>query len=238
MARSINGFSDHIDLANEANFDREWTQVFSASLWVRLPVPSIGAVLSKVNGAVPNGWAFNTEPTGGNVPQLHLISSTGDGLGVFGNNNAIPLGTWTQIGYSYDGSGTIAGCKIYASGAISPNPGSPNVDFGAITTGTILSASPVRLGFIDVPEYWGGEVAGLGIWDIILSAGDFTTLGTGADPLTVQNANLIASLPLCGVAVTEPDKKGTNNGTLFGTTSVPGPFSFVGCPQPIAWTVA
>lgn len=231
MSRVFNGTSDRIDLANEANFDFERTDPFSVAIWTLEAADQDNPVLAKAENT-GRGWGLYRQTFGTQTMQFDLFSSDGNSLDVYTVDSAIPLNRWNHICATYDGSVTIAGVNIYVNGVI-PTGGKSNPDQNTLTT-TILNDIPVQLGCrggSSSPSlFFNGIQAGLGIWNVELTAGNVTTLATGADPLTVQNANLIAALPLCGLLSPEPDVKNGNNGTLFGTTGVNGPSFFQGCP--------
>lgn len=231
MSRVFNGTSDRIDLANEANFDRERTDPQSAAMWVVISaLPPGGGIdqavfVGKDGAGGTTGWQFYVGSDG-------IITVEYDGTTEFfvvGSQSTVPVASWHHIGFSYDGTGG-SGVVMYLDGSVFPS----TVGSDTLTSQSILNDLPVQLGAVAgtvTPErFLTGNLSGFGIWNVELSAPDFATLATGADPLTVVNENLIAALPLCGLLSPEPDVKNGNNGTLFGTTGANGPSFFQGCP--------
>ena len=105
----------HLDLGNRFGFQHD--QSFSLALWVQLPGPMSGTILSK---AQPNrrGYALATE--NGHVT-LELISrADGYGIRVATGSRPLALEGWHHIVATYDGSGKAAGIVIYIDGHRQP----------------------------------------------------------------------------------------------------------------------
>lgn len=232
MARVFNGTTDHIDLANEANFDFERNQTFSLAVWIYLTGNNGGAIIGKYNGTTGGGWELGLEPFQG--PCLNMVltnTPSSNQISVFSANALVGLNAWHHAGMSYDGSSTAAGTKLYYDGAnITTGGGSnPNVDN---LSATILNDLAVVLGgnAAGASNFYTGGEAGDAIWNVVLTAAEFATLATGVDPYYVRTQSLVACLDLCG-ASPEIDKKGGNNGTVTGTIITAGPTQFQGCPS-------
>lgn len=216
--------SDRIDLANEANFDFDLSSTFSVSCWWYSNVNVGGALVMKQESAVDfRGWGiFQRIGASGPTVALQLCDSTGvTDMRAF-TTSEWSLNIWRSVVFTYNGNSLVSGCHIYING----------VD-QALTTlqdtlaGTMLNALECQIGCrggSGAPAFFlDARVSGVGVWNVVLTQANVTTLNTAADPLGVRNANLIAYLPLCGVDSPEPDRKGTNNGTLTGTIRAENP---------------
>jgi hypothetical protein len=238
MARLFNGTSDRIDLANEANFDFEWDDPFSGACWHWNNAGNASrGLIAKEDLTILSdlrGWNFFQRFGGTNSQYCVELANDSATVARTRTTNEFTGGTWRHVGFTYSGNGLTSGITIYVAGAAE---GKTDIS-DTLANNTILNAVPCQIGCRDgtsTPAFFQkGNIAGVGIWNVELTAGNFTTLATGADPLDVQNANLIAALPLCGYSP-EPDKKGDNDGTLTGTTAVFGPNQFVGCGEPVMW---
>lgn len=231
MARSFNGSSDLIDLANEVNFDFERTQAFSVACWCYRT--GTGGTLVGKQLSNGGGWLPFYQIASGGIQTYLVNTDPGNIIQVDTTTYVLPASTWAHLTFTYSGSSLASGVTIYANGISQ-----------ALTTvtdtlsATMLNNVAVQLGANNGVNFWSGNLAGVGIWNVALSAANVATLATGESPVNVANASLIAALPLCGSSP-EPDKKGTNNGTLTGTAVVGGPTQFVGCRwADVAWLTA
>ena len=66
---------------------------------------------------------------------------------------------------------------------------------------------------------WNGYIAHVAVWDIALSQAEVEALAGGANPLTIQNANLVAYWPMTDSGTVTEDVVGTNDLTLSGNTA-------------------
>ena len=71
---------------------------------------------------------------------------------------------------------------------------------------------------------WDGWIEDIAVWNVLLTASEFSALAKGARPGTVRAKSLLAWWPLNGRESPEPDFSGSKfNGTLTGTSFAPGP---------------
>jgi concanavalin A-like lectin/glucanase superfamily protein len=232
MARSFNGTSDRIDVANESVFDIERTSPFSVALWVYLPsLPgTFREIVSKVGAGGTTGWAFHIKSTG-------VLSVEFDGTTEFFQRDTtagVSTLAWHPVGFTSSGVAGATGVTIYVDGAVAASSvGADNL------TQSILNAIPLQFGCAGgsgAPEaFFNGTLAEAGIWNVELTSGNFASLynsGLGASALTVQPSALLGYWPLCGLSNPEPDAKAGNNGTVVGATQAAHPIVGGGCSQP------
>tara|TARA_R110000823_G_scaffold311529_1_gene437266 strand:+ start:1208 stop:2677 length:1470 start_codon:yes stop_codon:yes gene_type:complete len=143
-AFSLDG-STRIALANETNFDFERTDPFSVSIWVKYPNNTNKMLISKgqdpVSGtpSVPKiGIGIWTQADyinfelGASTQSLRIrISSTG-----------IDDDTWHHLTFTYDGSSSASGARIYVDSALT----TPSTVVDTLSSETILNNYAVLIG--------------------------------------------------------------------------------------------
>ncbi len=117
-ALSFDGVNDAVAVGDPASLDFQTADAFSASAWV-YPVATGGyqTILHKIDdtGSARNGYLLTLN---NGTPELWLISDYGvSNYLVKASNATLTTGAWHLVSFSYDGSGTAAGVKIYVDGA-------------------------------------------------------------------------------------------------------------------------
>jgi hypothetical protein len=221
MARSFASGDVIVGSNNQINF--ALGNAFSIHGWVRCQ-SSTGTAESLIGHLDPainyRGWEIErTTAINPGAMAFYIIDTYSNKDFFYIGSVVIPHDgvTWAAIGVSYDGSGLLTGQNLYNNGVLD---GSPSVgqNFGGSVT--ITNAIPLRFGKRnDGSEPFTGAMADFGIWNVALSAAEFSALGKyGARPYTVRAGSLVAYFPLDGLASPEPDLSGfVNNGTLTGT---------------------
>jgi len=149
-AIEFDGVDDYIEVGDHDVFSFVGSQPgedapFSVSAWAnRSSTPnSQGAFIAKNSGnGVPSDWFFGH--TNGQV-QVRIYDGSGSNLQVLPKDTAIgamPLNVWSLVVFTYDGSQTAAGIKIYINGILrgTTTPGSTGYN------GRINTTSPLRIG--------------------------------------------------------------------------------------------
>ena len=212
-SRDFDGTGDYITLANESNFDFERTNAFSSGGWFKVSdFSDYRMLVTKMPEASPySGWVSYVQPTTGKLtfalvntfPTNYLQVSTAVG---------ITAAVWNHIYFTYDGSSTAAGIKIYVNGISQ----SFTVD-AATLSASILTNEPVIIGQRSGGAIYDflGQAAHVGVYASELNAAQVDQLRLYPTSIT---ANLKAYLPL-GVSGTETDfSTYANNGTPTNTT--------------------
>lgn len=178
MAAGFDGVDDVLQLANESTLRYPYTQPFSGHAWIRKQSAAGFCIMGKAQnsppGAQQRGWAFNTENIGGQTGiSFHLVNNGSSAHAFFqgtttNNGNAAFMlnGLWFPVGFTYDGSGTIAGITLYLGGVDVVDGGGSADTLGG---GTInVDGTPLRIGGFDT-EFWTGDVC-----NIVLVPGELT----------------------------------------------------------------
>ncbi len=212
MARTFDGTSSRIDIANESTFDYEQTQAFSVAGWLKLSANALpGAIIAKQTSA-GDGWALYNETFSGPVLTFNLRSGAANEITRYSADAAMTVGTWAHVCGTYAGTSLLAGTIVYVNGKI-PTGTQSNANADTLSA-TILNNIPVQVGSrggTSTPALWiAGDLSHPAIWGIALTAAQVSNLAAGVDPLTVSPNNLKLYLPMNQGNSPEPDYS-TNN---------------------------
>jgi len=224
---SFDGTDDYINCGTNSNLNFERTDAFSYSLWVKRN--SFGTnhiVLSKMNPTGNRrGMFFNLNTSNAIVIMLRTDTSTTSQRLLWKSTGTITDSNWYHLVFTYDGSSTINGGKIYIDGVVN------NLDAasGGALSATIENTAPFLIGAMSTAPLNPADtiIDEVAVFNSELSASDVTAIyGTG-----VPN-NITDLSPLSwwrfeeGSGTTATDSgTGGNNGTLTGgptySTDVP-----------------
>jgi hypothetical protein len=164
----FDGTDDLVVVANESNFDFDITEPFSGLAYIKVAsVTGSITIFSKFNNTPPPiGWFFYVLETGGEGRLLFQVQSSGY-LYRHGSTN-LDDGAWHHVAFTYDGSNSLAGIKLYVDGVEESY-----TDGSSPTVGSILTNEPVRIGARDVdeadPHWFDGNIDMVIIHDYLLS---------------------------------------------------------------------
>ncbi|HZQ65655.1 MAG TPA: LamG-like jellyroll fold domain-containing protein [Gaiellaceae bacterium] len=228
MARSFNGTSDHIDIANETSFDFERTNAFSIAAWVYVGTPvQLGSIFAKEgNTGNQTGWRVNIGATG---KLGFTLRNAGTAQIQTQDNAALSTATWLHTVFTYSGSGLASGVSMYVNNTAE----TVNAINDTLGSNTILNNLVARIGTKDNgAEFWLGRLGLVAVYNTALSAGDVADLYSGKAPTLVQAASLVSCWPLddASDATTAVDLKGANAGTYSGATQIAGPPAYTAAP--------
>lgn len=172
-AIDFDGVNDYVSIANESNFDFNYNNTFSTSLWVKADTvldPIDDLFLCKVvSGGAGYCWYRNPDNTLGMV----LKNSPSNQAGVV-SVSSLPLQSWHHLVVTYDGSGVAAGIKQYMDGAsLTLSTWQDNLSSMSILNNVNLiigSWSGVN------SEFLHGTVDDVRVWNRALSADEVATL--------------------------------------------------------------
>lgn len=197
-ALSFNGTNDFmfVWLAFWNTFPQTGDDPFSISLWVYST--KAGAVVRQtiINRWAPHpsglsandsGWGIWIQDAGAPLRQLHFFI----GLNVFNalwihSNAAFPLNQWTLVTWTYDGSRTAAGLKMYWNDVLQATTilwgtfvgdASGSNQFSHLFWGTQYIGAPALL-----TNWFQGRIDETAIWDVELTAGQVAALYHGGYP--------------------------------------------------------
>ena len=223
-ALTFDGTNDVVTLQNESNFDFETTDPFTIEAWVRTSTILTKIIASKrldAGGTYPgyvfwtsnNGISVIIEGTGGN--RIYAQASN-DGTNVI----SISTNTWTHLAFSYDGSGSASGVKIFIDGVetLDNRIQSDNL------SGSMLNDEPFEIGYQTATSTgWVGEIDEVRVWDFARNPSDiaanYNNELSGSEPNLVTYHDFTT-----GSGTTSFDVTTFNNGTITGATwSTAGP---------------
>lgn len=218
--------SSRVNLANEANFDREINQPFSLSVWIKINNDATHHMMvTKGDSVDVNQGYYLWDRTSidkfefqlrTSTPQTNLVQST-----------TIPIvGRWYHVVATYDGNSNRNGMKIYVNGNLE------NVGTASVITGSILNALTLALGAendgglaldgsLDDFQFYNRELTGEEVrqmWNESVAVS--TRVRVKDEILSLQHNHLVTH---SGIVThidfddVVTDKVGPNNGTWTGT---------------------
>lgn len=144
QAFSFDGTGDYVSLANESQFDFERTDSFSVSMWLKPADTSVDIPIAKMdsdNGF--RGWDFvtnfgSTTDPGKVAVQIWNSPSNRIDVRLASDSSLLNDGNWHHYLWTYDGSSSGSGVKIYEDGSLLATTVTTNT-----LTQTILNNEPV-----------------------------------------------------------------------------------------------
>lgn len=173
--------------SDSADFDFERTDAFSFAFWVWVDsdAPDNQMILSKDGGgasyyvnlrgsATPNGkelWVLLEGSTGNSILRRPAWN--------------YPLGQWSHVVATYDGSSTLAGVNVYINGVLDTSVGGLEQDN---LDSSISNSAPFEIGERrSSPVPLGGRLDEFGVWGRDLTAVEASDLYNGGAPLGHDN---------------------------------------------------
>jgi len=157
--------STHISTA-DVPFDFAVSDSFSSGGWVFPTDSSDGGrfILDKRSG---NGWGlFNFGPLG---VEFFMIGNT---FVEIRTTTALTINQWTHVFFTYDGSGTASGVKIYFDGVEQPT-----TTIGTFPTSGIKNGADLLIGSrFSGTQKMLGQLDDIGIFDFALSSSQVASL--------------------------------------------------------------
>lgn len=166
-------------LGDVYNFER--TDTWSVNAWVyRYDSANRLYVFCKMAGAGGSyrGHQIRVNSTGYVYVLIENAYPT-NGIYAKSTTTNIPATTWTMVGYSYDGSSSGSGVKMYVNGT----PQSQSYTHDNLSS-TIVGTTDCRIGANEIPVTNGfGRVDELGVWNRVLTPTEMTNLYNSGDGL-------------------------------------------------------
>jgi hypothetical protein len=167
----FNGSTDYIDVGS-GKFPYTSASSFSGGAWIKRSGGGTNLVMSNINYVSSGGWYFLTNPTGtisfgmANIGATNLIST--DSLASVTDNK------WHHVGFSYDGSRTAGGIKLYIDGKQASSTISSNTDPGTIfDSGFLIGAFRV---FGAISNVATGAMDDIRLYSRVVTATEMNTL--------------------------------------------------------------
>lgn len=167
----------HVDLGQTVQFSKD--QPFSIGMWLRADAP--GAPLSKMQDSAAYRGVDMLVLDQGEFA-VHLVNEWPANALKVTANEKLPLGKWTHVLVTYDGSSRPQGIKIFFAGR---NVGT-RTDVATLS-GPIDTSEPLRVGRRSDSGFFKGAVADLIITDRALTARKVASIIDGAlGPVAAQ----------------------------------------------------
>ncbi|MHB8635388.1 MAG: DUF1553 domain-containing protein [Fimbriimonadaceae bacterium] len=156
----------YLDLGNVANFERD--KPFGFAAWIN-PAAQGGSAFSKMDTKADyRGWDLYMAD---NKPAVHLISKwPTDALKVI-SMAALPMGRWSHVAVTYDGSGKAAGVHIYIDGKVTKT----QVETDQLK-GSIQSTVTAKVGTRTGSDSFKGQVDDLAFFNRVLTPAEIAPL--------------------------------------------------------------
>lgn len=180
---TFDGVNEYIGFGN--NIDKEKTDAFSLSTWVKIGSNHIGSVISKeLNTGNKEGYLLYLSTNkfifylSGDNSSVDRISR--DSSGTFN------LGELYHIACTYDGSNTSSGINFYVNGVLANGAVQ-----GISMIGNMSNTADFNIGSRDNGNVlWDGEIGISSVFDSELTAENVATLYNGGVPDTAVNLGL------------------------------------------------
>lgn len=186
-AVTFSGSGEYVTVPDATALDLEITDTFSLEMWIKTAQASTRGMLCKWNGT--DGWHTFLYSTGGKERATFQFSDGAAYRFRYGQTD-LSDDVWHYLVFTYDGSNTQAGMKIYVDGAEETyNDGSS----GTITQ--VANADVVVIGarLGGTPLYFDGEIDGVRI----------TTATLTSDRISSAYTNINAFTTFCVVGTEE-----------------------------------
>ncbi|MEP4983775.1 MAG: LamG-like jellyroll fold domain-containing protein [Cyclobacteriaceae bacterium] len=212
-AFDFDGSNDYVNIpdADELSFGNGSTDSpFSVEAWAKFDNVTSKSIVSKRTGS--NEWHMTL--SGGGRLSVALVDNSSSGF-LFGENNTFTFVTdqWYHLAFSYDGSATAAGIRLYVDGVEIPNSPSSSGTYTAMEN----TSSPVQIGAINTStNLMDGQIDEVRIWNVARTESDL--IANMNNELTGNEANLVAYYNFSDAGTLLTDLAGLNNGTVNGAT--------------------
>ena len=205
QAASLNGAS-YIRAGTNIVFDR--ITAFSATAWVKGPAYRPGSVLNdtaiigKMITASPYaGWEMhanaNVAGLGAGVLNVWIINNYGANYIQVNTTNLVFDDTWHHVAFTYDGSGSASGVKVYVDGSSITTSNAANS-----LTGSITNSGELTIGSRQNAQIFLGAVDEASMWNTALSPENIFFIYTNGIPAPLASFTASTNLVYAGQTVT------------------------------------
>jgi len=191
-AYTFNGTTQYLDVGNQAALDFDVTDTFSVSCWFKMPTGGNYATLvSKYRYNTASGWQTFVNPDGSLGFSLSNAPFSAARY-VYTQTLTHRDDTWRHAVFTYDGSNTVAGLKIYVNGvSVAVTTGADGDPIATLNSNSVFigardDASPSS--FVD------GEMDETAIFDRELSAAEVGILYANLGYPSAPGAGNVATL--------------------------------------------
>lgn len=217
----FDGINDYLETPHSTDLNFERTNAFSISHWIKIDnITATHFWLSKrENAGNVRGWQTFYFANSGPALSLSNIN-VGNRLFVYGP--ALPINTWYHIIFTYDGSSSASGVKMYLNGTSVSLVVQENT-----LTGTIQTNVPTNFGTRNgaTGNFFSGKADEIAVWNIELNqsqVNDIYNSGVVRDLSTLSTGANLISWWRMGDNDTYPtilDQIGSNDFTMLNMTN-------------------
>ena len=168
----FDGVDDYVDAGNDASLNFTKTSSFSGSAWINISnIAASNYIFSKQRILSPyEGYGFSVNTDG--KLWVQLVDTTVKSKRV-NSSQTLVGGVWYHVGFTYNGSTSASGIKIYINGL--DKTGTILFDEAFITD--MSNILPFQIGVRDIThEPFNGSIDEVRIYNRALSAGEITKL--------------------------------------------------------------
>jgi len=164
----FDGSNEYLTLADNADFDFDYNDPFSLSVWVNWTNTSQDTIIGKmVTGGTYRGWSLDVKSR---TVVFYLISTwTSNTLKVTGNCGIIDAFSWHNIVVTYDGSTNASGITVYFNSA---DIGSLTIDHNSLGSNSTTNSEAVLIGQRNSQGYFDGNLSNVSVWNKELSVAE------------------------------------------------------------------
>lgn len=198
LAAALDG-SSFIEAGTALTFDT--SSPFSATAWIKGQPGQDSAIIGKMQqgGSFP-GWELHAGAAGPGLLNVWLINAYGTSFIQVNSPVNVLDGTWRHVGFTYDGSSSAAGVRIYVDGTNATGSVAANNLSGSILSPASLCVGSRNSG---AKHNFRGAVHQAGLWNTSLSAENMAALFQSGPPQPALLFEFLAdsSLVYAGQAV-------------------------------------
>jgi hypothetical protein len=181
----FDGTDEFVTMGNTINMAQDGSDAFSFSFWMKRTNGSgVQSFLGKVQDS---GKGVNIYVNG---TTIYMLIGTYSNACLFGSHNFLALnnGSWHHIAWTYDGSSSISGMKLYINN-------DPKTIFSTIENTPINlqnSSTDFIIGSRPSSFRYNGLIDEVSYFDSVLSASDVTTVYNGGTPKDLSSFSPIS----------------------------------------------
>jgi len=171
-ALSFDGTDDYVDIPNDESINFERTDKFTISFWTYKDANG-ARIIDKADNSSNDFTGYTIDPDSGST--LCVLRHGGNNQISVSSNKKIPVGEWTHFVWTYDGSSSASGCKLYQNGVkmgFTVNKDS----LSSSTTNTVNLNLGASANAGDSGNYYDGKLADVRIYDRALSPSEVSYL--------------------------------------------------------------